>query len=78
MQKGLVGGVEGRKRCREAERGRMTASISILLPGGTVLGMALLERQGSGVALSQLTFLHWAGGARSLWAQLFSRLPFAA
>jgi len=78
MQKDLVGGMEGRKCCREAEAGRLTAAVSILLPPGTVLGMALLERQGSGVALSQLMFLHRARGVRSLWAQLFSHLPFAA
>ena len=40
--------------------------------------MTLWVMQGEGVALSQLVFLHQARGAGSLWAQLFSHLPFAA
>lgn len=64
-QKDLEHGVEGRKRCRETKMVRLTLSTSILLPLSTVLCVAL-ERQGLGIALSQLMLLHQARGARSL------------
>ena len=76
--KGLVPGMEGRKPCRGTQTGRLTLCTSTLLPLGTVLCVTLWVMQGEGVALSQLVFLHQARGAGSLWAQLFSHLPFAA